>query len=170
MSSPRMRRLQADYEQVLNAFRDHPYITVEPQGRPPVERYVVTYRVPGLRWNPARRDVEVVQPHVVEVYLHRDYPRSKPLCTMRTPVFHPNILGEICTGHQWAPGETLVDVIVHVGNMLQYVSYNVRSPMNPARWAAANGHRLPLARLPLYPAEVEVQLEPQPDDVVVELH
>lgn len=162
MSSPvRQRRLQADYQLVMREMQGHPYVRVQPVGPPPPERYLVTY-IPGLRWDPLRNEPVVIGEHVVEIYLHENYPRQKPRCTMKTEVFHPNIGSWVCIGDHWAAGETLVDVIVQIGRMLQYEVYNVQSPVNPraAMWARENPHRLPLASIPMYQPEPTVQLGP----------
>ncbi len=162
---PRTRRLIADFERIKDAFTGHPYIEVEPLGGYPPERYRVTYHVKGLRWDPVRGEPVVANTHVAEIYLHHDYPRLKPRCVMLTPVFHPNFMpqpgGVICIGDYWAAGETLVDVIVQIGDMIQYRKYNVNSALNheAARWAAAHRHLFPIDNKELYPPEPEIELE-----------
>ncbi|HIE09879.1 MAG TPA: hypothetical protein EYP65_08535 [Armatimonadetes bacterium] len=160
---PRTRRLIADYEKMLDAFTGHPYVVVEPLGGYPPERYRVTYKVKGLR--PGRRGPMVAETHQVEIYLHHDYPRLKPKCVALTPIFHPNFSPEpggiICIGDHWAAGETLVDVVVQIGDMIQFKKYNVNSALNPhaARWALANEHSLPIDNKELYPPEPEIEVE-----------
>ena len=77
------------------------------------------------------------------------YPRTPPHCRAITPVFHPNIAPHsICIGDHWAAGESLVNLIVRIGEMLAYQSYNVKSPLNgdAAQWAEKNKSRLPVDR------------------------
>ena len=168
MSSPRLRRLRADHQLIHDMFTGHPYITVEAvQGNPP-EKYLVTYRVRGLRWD-SRRSCPVEQGlHSTEIYLGADYPREKPKCVMRSDVFHPNFGSYICIGDHWAAGETLADVIVKIGHMIQYQDYNVKSPLNAlaAAWTAQNEHLLPVGNVGLYPTEpdLEIELGPAPAD------
>lgn len=160
--SARLRRLAADYERIRDNFTGHPYIEVKPVSGNPPERYVVTYRVPGLKLDGLLRRPTSANLHRVEIYLGAEYPRGKPVCKMLTPVFHPNFGSWICIGDHWAAGETLVDVIVKIGNMIQYRDYNTRSALNlqAARWAEANRHRLPIGRLDLYPKEPDIILRP----------
>ncbi len=66
---------------------------------------------------------------------------------MLTPVFHPNIDPQkICIGDHWSAGQKLTQLIVRVGEMISYQSYNVKSPLNGAAAAWAEDH---LDRLPL---------------------
>jgi ubiquitin-protein ligase len=71
---------------------------------------------------------------------------------MLTPVFHPNIDPQkICIGDHWSAGESLPQLIVRIGEMLCYQSYNVKSPLNAeaAAWAELNAETLPLQRVDL---------------------
>lgn len=46
--NPRVRRLQADLDQMSQTFADHPYIQiVETRGTPP-ESYVIEFQIRGL--------------------------------------------------------------------------------------------------------------------------
>ena len=156
----RLRRLYADYQQVRNDFTGHPHIDVRPlQGNPP-EVYEVVYRVRGLALNEATRRPTVRTEHKARIYLHRDYPRNKPKCVMATPIFHPNFGSYICIDDYWAAGEAIRDVIIRIGQMIQYQSYNPKSPLNPvaARWAMQNERLFPIGNAELYLPEVDIDL------------
>lgn len=93
---------------------------------------------------------------------------------MRTEIFHPNFGTWVCIGDYWAAGETLFDVIVQIGNMIQYRNYNIKSPLNAraARWAAENTHRFPISNVDLYQPDPDVEICSSPadnDDVEVVL-
>lgn len=145
MSSVRLRRLQADYEQLQSYVRRHPRLRlIQAEGEPP-ERYQLEYRVRGMRQ--VDDQLQVVASHVVEILLPRDYPRMPPQCRMLTPVFHPNIAPHaICIGDHWSAGEPLFSMVARIGEMLAYQSYNTKSPLNgeAARWVEANMQRVPL--------------------------
>lgn len=86
----------------------------------------------------------------------RSYPRMPPQCRMLSPVFHPNIAPHaICVGDHWGAGESLESIVIRIGEMLAYQSYNVKSPLNgeAARWVEENKHRLPLDPVSLLPEE-----------------
>jgi ubiquitin-protein ligase len=161
--NPRLRRLQSDYQSVRETFSGHPHVTVQPLGdhRPP-ETYRITYRLRGLVLNgnhPEYRDV-----HTVEVLLPRGYPAEKPYCVPLTPVFHPNVREYFCIADYWAAGQTMVDVVVKVGDMIQWRIYNTKSPLDAvaARWATeqerAHPGLFPVGDVDLGVADVEISL------------
>ncbi|QSQ20737.1 hypothetical protein JY651_36730 [Pyxidicoccus parkwayensis] len=157
----RHRRLVADHRMVMSSFADHPYIRVlEATGEPP-ERYKLEYRVQGL----VMQGEQVVpkSEHLVEVFLTLGYPRQAPQCRMLTPVFHPNIAPHaICIGDHWSAGESLAALIVRIGELITFQSYNVKSPLNgaAARWAEEHMARLPIQRVDLS-ARMDVAPAPQ---------
>jgi ubiquitin-protein ligase len=157
--NPRLRRLQADYELMREVFSGHPHVTVRALGRPfPPERYALEFRVRGLYLadgQPQYRDV-----HRIELSLPRRYPAEKPYVVPLDPVFHPNIREFVCIADHWAAGTTLADVVIKVGDMLQWRVYNCASPLDAeaARWAAeheASG-LFPLGDADLGVADVDV--------------
>ncbi|MBC7287509.1 MAG: hypothetical protein H5T86_05575 [Armatimonadetes bacterium] len=166
VGTPRLRRLYADYQAVRSEFAGHPYIEVKPLYGNPPEAYEVTYRVPGVVLEPGSNRPVIRNEHKVRIYLHRDYPREKPKCVMETPIFHPNIGSYICIDDYWAAGETLVDIIVHIGQMIQYQNYNPDSPLNPvaAQWARQHHHLFPVGKVDLYPPELDIELSAKSTD------
>ena len=144
----RLRRLQADYTQVMRLFADHSHIQViKTEGTPP-EKYTFAFKLQGIA--PAGQDgVAPVAEHMAEVFLPLDYPRRPPFCRMITPVFHPNIDPQkICIGDHWSAGQSLSQMVVHIGQMICFQSYNLKSPLNAkaAVWAEENMSSLPLQR------------------------
>jgi len=88
---------------------------------------------------------------------------------MRTPIWHPNIGDYICIADHWAAGETLADIIVHIGDMIQYKIYNTASPVNSAaaEWAARHWRRLPVGNIDLMQPEPDISLVPvEPEPVL----
>lgn len=159
MTSPRQRRLESDHQRIVTAFSGHPHIRVEPVGPTPPERYAVIYSVPGLELS-STGHLSTMRQHVVQIFLPGAYPREKPYCTTERPVFHPNFGNHICIADYWSPGQSLVDVIVQIGDMLQYKLYNTSSPLNAiaARWASENIGSIPLDTIDLMPREPEIRL------------
>ncbi len=161
---PRARRLLADAEMMRTEFAGHPYITVEPLGWDPPEQYRVTYHLLGVRTDPTTGQPVTADTHTIVISLPAAYPREKPYSTAQTPVFHPNFGpnagDEICIGDYWTPSQTLADIVVKVGEMLQFREYNVRSPLNAvaARWVAENESIFPIGDIGLYQAEPEISL------------
>lgn len=154
----RLRRLYADYQQLRDDFTGHPYIDVRPLHGNPPEAYEVVYRVRGLALNERTNRPVIRTEHRARIHVHRDYPRQKPKCVLETPIFHPNFGSYICIDDYWAAGETLSDVIIQIGQMIQYQSYNPKSPLNPvaARWAMQNEHLFPIGNAELYQPEIDI--------------
>lgn len=162
----RMRRIASDWEQLQKDFGNHPYIKVTPMGPEPPERYHVTYFVNGIYLLPDG-SIQTLARHDVEITLHADYPRYKPLCRILTPIWHPNFRdGQICIGDIWGAGESLSDIIINIGDMIQYKSWNSYSPLSAdaAKWAIEHKHMFPVGNLNLYPGE-----DAAPEDVQIDL-
>jgi predicted Zn finger-like uncharacterized protein len=154
MSTVRLRRLKADSERLQEYVRRHPRVRLVQMDGDPPERYQLEYRINSLRL--VGGELQAVQSHLVEVFLPLNYPRTPPQCRMLSPVFHPNIAPHaICVGDHWGAGESLESIIIRIGEMLAYQSYNVKSPLNgeAARWVEENKHRVPLDRVSLLPEE-----------------
>lgn len=145
MSTVRLKRLTADFGKLSEYAKRHPRLKVlKTEGNPP-ERYQLEYRVKSLRQIDGK--LQQIKSHIVEVALPRNYPRTPPQCRMLTPVFHPNIAPHaICVGDHWSAGESLQSIVLRIGEMLAFQSYNVKSPLNgeAARWVEENVDRLPL--------------------------
>jgi len=155
----------------MEQFTGHPYIDVRPLYGNPPEAYEVTYRVPGVVLDPGTNRPVVANLHRARIYLHREYPREKPKCVMETPIFHPNFGSYICIDDYWAAGETLVDVIIHIGQMIQYQNYNPKSPLNPvaAMWAKAHEDIFPVGNIDLYQPELDIDLVTADDTPAAEV-
>lgn len=146
--NPRIRRLNADQQQMAAAFTSHPHIRViGTEGTPP-EKYMLQFNVLGLV-PVGESEFQPGKTHHAEIFLPLEYPRRQPLCRMTTPVFHPNIDPQkICIGDHWSAGQSLVQLVLRIAEMIAYQSYNVKSPLNAraAAWAEQNMDRLPLER------------------------
>ncbi len=163
--NPRLRRLMADADQMRTEFAGHEHIVVEPTAGSPPDEYHITYRVPGVTLAEGEDRPRVVHEHRVKVKLTAGYPREKPYFRTESNVFHPNFGqfagDEICVGDDWTPAQPLTDIVVKIGEMLQYRQYNVKSPLNAVagRWASENEALFPIGNIDLYPSGVEITLD-----------
>jgi ubiquitin-protein ligase len=154
----RLRRLYADSQKIQDEFTGHPYIQVRALAGNPPEAYEIDYRVTGLKLDrTTNRPVRITE-HRARIYLHQDYPREKPRCEMLTEIFHPNFGSYICIGDYWSAGETIADIIIQIGEMIQYKEYNPKSPLDAlaARWSEQNRGLLPVGHVDLYQPEVAI--------------
>lgn len=143
--SPRQRRLMSDEKETLEFFRDFPLIDILSRRGTPADTYIVEYRIRGIERlehnQPVYRNI-----HQVEIQLGSGYPRTPPTCRMLTPIFHPNIEpAVICIGDHWSAQERLCYLIVRIGEIICFQSYNIHSPLDglAAQWADLNQNLLP---------------------------
>ena len=154
--SVRLKRLQADHEQIKQGLRHHPSIRIRGVSGSPPDRYQIEYHVRSLTQTADGKITERGE-HVAEIYLTLGYPKRPPQCRMLTPVFHPNIAPHaICVGDHWAAGESLLHLILRIGEMLAYQSYNTQSPLNgaAARWVDEHIDLLPTDRSDFSPTSL----------------
>ena len=147
----RVRRLKADWAAVQSVLSDHPKIRLVGKAGTPPQRYHIEYNIKGLEQK-ADGNIIVRDKHLVEITLLRSYPCLPPFCRMLTPVYHPNIAPHaICIGDHWAAGESLVQIIIQIGEMIAFQRYNIKSPLNgqAAKWVEENMTSLPTDDSPL---------------------
>lgn len=143
--SSRLKRLHNEYREIIHLFGQHPYIIIKKIIGNPPERYQIEYKIKGLVQN--GKDILEKNNHLCEIFLPHDFLIHGPICRMITPVFHPNISPYIiCTQDHWAASESLVDIILRIGEMISYQNYNIKSPRNgeAAKWAEENIDRFPI--------------------------
>jgi ubiquitin-protein ligase len=122
-----------------------------------VDTYEIEYLISSLEHGKTPEKPVSRGSHVVEIKLTGEYPRTKPMCRMLTPIFHPNIdTATICAGDHWTAGERLADLMIRIGEMLAYQAYNIQSPLDgeAAMWADLNKATLPLDTRNLHPPEI----------------
>jgi|GEM_PF-912872 len=147
----RVRRLISDHESIKLAFDNNELIQVVLFKGSPPELYRVRYRNVGVI------DLQCGNPvlgkdHLIEIQLTSEYPRQSPKCKILTKIFHPNFDPiSICVGDHWTAQESLVDLVIRIGEMISFQSYNIKSPLNgeAAMWADLNRHMLPVDNRPI---------------------
>jgi ubiquitin-protein ligase len=146
MSSPRIRRLNLDHENLQKQFSQWPPVRITQASGMPPEHYQFEFNLKGLYIDPSGEILERPR-HVLDVNLSLGYPRRAPHCKMLTPVFHPNFDDtSVCIGDFWAASEGLDDLVVRIGRMITFQEYNTKSPLNglAAKWADENENLLPV--------------------------
>lgn len=159
--NPRLRRLESDYRELRRRFDGDPNIIIQADGMMPPERYVVVFKVPSLRLS-RTNEVVVVDQTVVTIDLPATYPRERPFVKSIDPVFHPNFGKDqsVCIADFWVPTQSLAEILVDIGNMLQMRKYNIQSPLNAdaADWTANHTDSFPLGEIDLGLTEVTISL------------
>lgn len=156
MPSPRLNRLANDYSQLRMRFDGHPNIWVEPVGPHPPEAYNIIFDLPTLVPDPSRpsNKPRVSERTLVSLSLPQGYPKEKPRATTHEPIFHPNFSDYICIADFWSPAQSLSDIVLDIGQMLQWQKYNIHSPLNAvaAEWAVENADELPIGSIDIHTA------------------
>jgi ubiquitin-protein ligase len=178
--SPRMRRLQRDYElmQELSARTDLiSFVAQSPRPMLPPERYVVTFACKSIANVDRQGNPVYATHHQVEIYLHNQYPQRWPGMKWLTPIWHPNINhlnGSVCIDAAWWTASRSLDrLVIMLGEMLQYKNFH-DDPTKPpfpwdpeaARWCRAyrktHPHVFPVDRRELMrPERVKLNLGAQ---------
>ncbi len=153
----RTRRLTRDYEKILADLAASDIVKVTVLAGDPPYHYNVSYQLNGLAWDQLNSKTYPISEHVVDIHLPLGYPKQQPRCVMRTPVWHPNIGDYVCIGDYWSPGVALVDIIAHIGDMIQYKTYNLKSPLNKeaAEWAQYHMSSFPVGTRDVIPPASE---------------
>ena len=152
MSSPaRMRKLEAEFNNLSATFGNDPTIDIRAIGDAPhVDHYMIVYRVPALIQDSTGQPMAVSET-VVEIMLPLGYPREQPICRTLPGdvIFHPNFNAEkICIADDWSPSLGLVDIVKEIGEMLIWNKYNINAPLNAiaAEWSQTHLSEIPLAK------------------------
>lgn len=130
----------------------------------PADTYRIAYQLRGIVGLDRGGEAIFAENHSVLLTLGAGYPREKPMAVMESQIFHPNMRrgeqGEICFGDYWSPALGLSDVIVTIGEMIQYQRYNVKSPLNgaAAEWAEKHEELFPVGNVNLYLGDIEITL------------
>lgn len=167
MNSPRVRRLQSDFERISVRFASWPLVEIELADGTPPDMYRIWYHIKGLHAAPDGRILER-EKHVMEIRLGLEYPRRAPQLRLLTPLFHPNFNNtDVCAQDIYAAAEGLDDLIIRIGRMIAYQEYNIKSPLNgiAAKWAAENSHRLPVDKREIAPLAGGSHPGPQPSNI-----
>jgi len=141
--TPRMRRLRADHELMLElASRSDLISFTASASRPnlPPERYIVTFKCKSIVDVDRKGNPKYAEHHQVEIYLHNQYPQRWPGMKWLTPIWHPNINhvnGSVCIDAAWwAASRSLDRLVVMLGEMLQWKNFHDDPTKPPFPWDA----------------------------------
>jgi ubiquitin-protein ligase len=157
----RETRLRNDYQRIRDLVNRSELIHILHTDGDPPEKYLIQFSCRGVEklapgGKPGYRDL-----HEVSIYLHAEYPLKQPQLKWLTPIFHPNIhsTGAVCIGAWW-PAKTLDELILTLGEMVQYKNLGPKDPMNSkaAAWAMRNKGLFPIDRRPLKGASLVDQI------------
>ena len=172
----RETRLRNDYQRIRDLVNRSELIHIlHAEGNPP-EKYHIQFTCRGVgKLGPASKPV-YRDKHEVSIYLHAEYPLKQPQLKWLTPIFHPNIhsSGAVCIGAWW-PAKTLDELLLTLGEMVQYKNLGPKDPMNSkaAAWALRNKRMFPIDPRPLkgrsLEDEIVIGMDEEPDDIGINI-
>lgn len=129
----RRARLLLEYEKLINLEKRSEFIKVEPvdsiEGMPP-ENYLITFNCRGIAGLNEDKSPQFAEFHQVSMKLSSNFPNQEPYLKWLTPIWHPNIEHKephhVCTNNvqNWYATKSLDDLIVTLGEMVQYRRYH----------------------------------------------
>ena len=129
----RRARLLLEYEKLINLEKRSEFIKVEPvdsiEGMPP-ENYLITFNCRGIAALNEDKSPQFAEFHQVSMKLSSNFPNQEPYLKWLTPIWHPNIEHKephhVCTNNvqNWYATKSLDDLIVTLGEMVQYRRYH----------------------------------------------
>lgn len=156
----RAKRLRAEYERVRKLHDSGGLIAIEGVLGDPPDRYLIRFTCRGIAQVVGDRPI-YSDLHRVALALTSTYPTTQPLMEWLTPIFHPNIRAdgqEVCIG-TWFPAKTLDQLLLMLGEMIQYKNYASYDPLHleASLWAMAHKELLPVDNRPLLDLHRPVQ-------------
>ncbi len=141
--TPRMRRLRADHDLMLELAARSDLISFKESSKHPnlpPERYIVTFKCKSIVKIDRRGNPKYAEHHQVEIYLHNQYPHRWPGMKWMTPIWHPNINhvnGSVCIDAAWwAASRSLDRLVLMLGEMLQWKNFHDDPTKPPFPWDA----------------------------------
>jgi ubiquitin-protein ligase len=171
----RETRLRNDYSRISDLVDRSEFIHIVTTEGDPVEKYLIRFTCRGVeKVSPSGKPV-YRNAHDVSIYLHSEYPLKQPQLKWLTPIYHPNIhvTGAVCIGAWW-PAKTLDELLLTLGEMIQYKNFDPRDPMNSraATWALRNKSLFPVDDRDLKGQSISDMIilgEEEPDDFGINL-
>ena len=148
----RETRLRNEYQRLQELVDRSDFIDIVSTDGDPPDRYKIRFSCTGVEAIRNNGTPILRNEHDVAIYLHAEYPLKQPQLKWLTPIFHPNIhvTGAVCIGAWWA-AKTLDELLLTLGEMVQYKNLDPSDPMNSkaAAWAQRHRHLFPIDDRPL---------------------
>lgn len=135
--------------QLKEHFASHPVISLNPTKGQPPDHYEITYTVTGMAKADDGKVVESID-HVVELAIPFGFPHFPPSCKPKSDIFHPDFdPAAICLGDFWEQQQSLPDLIIHIGQMINGEIYSTSNAFNEeaAEWYLDHAVKFPLAHI-----------------------
>ncbi len=139
-------KLIQDFQEIISTLLDYDKIRLINTIGDPVNEYYIEYKVRGYsRANGC--SPRITDRHRIKIALPLGYPYFHPEVQPITPIFHPDIdQNTISIAHYWQEGKSLIDLILHIGEMISGKHYTTKNPLDKKAAAYFKKHKnnLPL--------------------------
>ena len=176
MENTKLTRLKNEYKDLQEIAERSPFIEIiDTDGRNPPEKYEIKLICKGVRKLDSANNPVYAMEHKLRIFIPPGFPGERPLISMLTPVWHPNIAsnGDVCYGdqgdHGWAPSMKISDIILRLFGMIRYENVSEDSAFNTsaASWSKNHRHLFPLETGQIIFSESTIF---DPDDIVIINH
>lgn len=142
-------QLDEIHQQIREHFVSHPVISLRPiKGQPP-DHYEINYTITGMSKADGGKIVESID-HLVELAIPFGFPHFPPSCKPKSDIFHPDFdPAAICLGDFWEQEQSLPNLIIHIGQMINGEIYSTTNAFNEeaADWYLDHAAKFPLAHI-----------------------
>ena len=140
------KQLREIADQTREYFTSHKTISVRPVKGDPPNQYEVTYTLIGM----IQIDDKITKTtnHVVEISIPFGFPHFPPSCKPKSKIFHPDFdQAAICLGDFWHQDRSMVELITHIGRMIDGEFYSTTNAFNEeaAIWFTKHHDELPFS-------------------------
>jgi tetratricopeptide (TPR) repeat protein len=147
--APGNEQFQTDFENLTSTLDNYPDITIIATEGDPPEQYEIEYHLKGYA-KAANGEITVSDSHRISLNLPFGYPHFAPVVKPLSPIFHPDIDPDaVRIADFWQKRSSLVDLVLHIGEMICGIHFNTDDPFNQAAadWFDAHNAELPLDHL-----------------------
>lgn len=140
-------QLSEIHKDLIEYFISHPIISIKPAKGDPPEQYDVSYQILGMSQS---KDGEVNESfgHMINLTIPFGYPHFPPSCKPKSQIFHPDFdPAAICLGTSWEQSQSLPELIVNIGRMLNGEIYSDSNVFNEeaGEWYEKHSDKFPLS-------------------------
>lgn len=161
-------QLQQIFVDLQASFENDRYITIVPLDGEFSEKYEVKYTILGVAQDNGG-SVNDSNEHSILISIPFGFPHFPPSCKPLTTTFHPDFDREaICIGDFWNKDRSLVELIIHIGQMISGEKYSTENAFNETAvdWYNKNSNRLPFEKLNIsQELEDKLSVSHEPEDV-----
>lgn len=153
------RKLIDDHKKVVETIRKYSNIYLINTAGDPPDEYDIEYKVKGYSLTTDGRIV-VSKHHRIKIKIPFGYPHFPPTIKPLSPIFHPEVDDYVVPiANYWEEKKSLPALVLHIGNMICGVTYDIDSAFNKKAAVFYQKHKKDLPLDSLKPVQQKQKLE-----------